>query len=236
MTLSTGRLRVLDLFAGLRGWSDPWRERGHDTFTVDIDPRFDVDLHADVLELTPDALPWKPDVVLASPPCECFSVMTFGRYWNHDRTPRLPKAAVAWALVSNTLDLITELGPAFWVMENPRAMLRKLMPGPLEAQFQRVTVTYCQYGENVRKPTDLWGIFPPSWAPKAMCLNGARCHVRAPRGSHSGTQGIGRSRSNLDFESKAERARIPRELSLSLCLAAEHDFVAASPSTGEGNE
>ena len=39
-------LRVLDLFAGLEGWSEPFRERDHDVISVDLDPRFDVSLEA----------------------------------------------------------------------------------------------------------------------------------------------------------------------------------------------
>jgi hypothetical protein len=37
-------VRVLDLFAGLEGWSAPFRARDHDVISVDIDPRFDVSL------------------------------------------------------------------------------------------------------------------------------------------------------------------------------------------------
>ena len=74
-------MTVLDLFAGLEGWSAPFRARGHDVISVDVDPRFDVSLCVDVLELQPDDLPWTPDIVLASPPCEGFSVMTLGRSW-----------------------------------------------------------------------------------------------------------------------------------------------------------
>ncbi len=40
-------MKMLDLYAGLEGWSEPWREAGHEVFSVDIDPAFDVDLHAD---------------------------------------------------------------------------------------------------------------------------------------------------------------------------------------------
>ena len=84
-------MRVLDLFAGLKGWSAPFEERGHEVFSVDLDDRFDVSLHADILTMSADDLPWRPDIILASPPCEAFSVMTIGR-------PRIPPAA----LISST--------------------------------------------------------------------------------------------------------------------------------------
>lgn len=53
----------------------------------------------------------------------------------------------------------------------------------------RHTVTYCQYGDNRMKPTDIWTNCS-EWKPKPMCKNGENCHESAPRGSKTGTQGI----------------------------------------------
>ena len=39
------------------------------------------------------------------------------------------------------------------------------------------------------KPTDLWGGFPKSLRLHPRCHNGDSCHVAAPRGSQTGTQG-----------------------------------------------
>jgi hypothetical protein len=120
------------------------------------------------------------------------------------------------ALVHWTLAAIEVMRPSVAIIENPRGMLRKL--GVLD-RYERVTVTYCQYGDSSMKPTDLWGIpFPPSWQPRPVCRNGASCHESAPRGAKTGTQGkIG----------AAERAVIPYELAMSVCLAAEHDVARA---------
>lgn len=216
-------LRVLDLFAGLEGWSAPWRERGHEVYSVDNSEDFDVDSHADILTLTPEDLPWEPDVILASPPCEKFSVMTFGRYWLAGYRPAGVEAETAIALVRNTVALIEATQPAFWVIENPRGMLRKLGLIPYERQM----VTYCQYGRREMKPTDLWGGFPPSLALRYRCFNYDPCHDRAPRGwsakvkiggkDFGGTQGMANAE---------ERAKIPYELALDVCLAAERDHAA----------
>jgi hypothetical protein len=72
-------------------------------------------------------------------------------------------------------------------MENPRGMLRKL---EVVKDLPRYTVTYCQYGDTRMKPTDLWGVVP-KWSPRPTCKNGDTCHVSAPRGSRTGTQGLG---------------------------------------------
>lgn len=260
-------MRVLDLFAGLKGWSEAFEERGHEVFSVDLDERFDVSLHKDILQLTPDDLPWKPDIILASPPCEAFSVMTIGKNWTKEGEPKTQKAILALELVWKTRDLIAQLNPKFFVIENPRGKLRKLEP---IQGLNRATITYCQYGRNYMKPTDLWGGFPPSWEPRAMCKPGASCHMSSPRGSKNGSQGgrdIGpRSAGVSDVRTKenpwlrkdgkygpryssfgvegsvayeqvlywstdprraehsARVAKIPYELSLEICEAAERDL------------
>lgn len=62
------------------------------------------------------------------------------------------------------------------------------------------------------KPTDLWGAFPPGLVLPAMCRNGSPCHIAAPRGSTTGTQGM----------DPAESGRIPKALALLVCRAAEN--------------
>ena len=52
------------------------------------------------------------------------------------------------------------------------------------------------------KPTDIW-TNSENWKPKAMCKNGDNCHVSAPRGSQTGTQGMANA---------YEKSKIPEEL------------------------
>ena len=66
----------------------------------------------------------------------------------------------------------------------------------------RYTVTYCQYGETRMKPTDIWTNHPnPQFKPP--CNNGDSCHVPAPRGARTGTQGL---------KNNVEKAVIPKQL------------------------
>ena len=209
-------MKVLDLFAGLKGWSGPFIERGHDARAVELNTKFDgIDFYCDVRRFArewPRLLgDWRPDVILASPPCQGFSVMNIGRNWNHDHTPKTDKARLALELVEATRLIIKELNPRYFVIENPRAKLRKL---PVVADLERHTVTYCQYGENRMKPTDLWGVLPAGLALAPPCGNGDPCHVSAPRGSRTGTQGM----------DSAESAKIPRLLSLTICEAIEAEL------------
>jgi len=214
-------MRVLDLFAGLKGWSEPFAERGHTVCTVELLEKFKPTICGDILSVTAsqieEALGGKPDIILASPPCTTFSMMTVGRNWTHDHQPRNEKAALALKLVEKTRALIDELSPRWFVIENPRAKLRKM---PVMQDLGRGTTWYCMYGEKRAKPTDLFGVFPPSLVLRPMCKNGAKNpdgtphHSPAPRGSYTGTQGM----------DSAESAKIPRELALDFCLAAEKDL------------
>ena len=94
------------------------------------------------------------------------------------------------AVNKHVLELIRELAPKYWFIENPRGGLRKM---DFMANLPRYTVTYCQYGDTRMKPTDIWTNHPdPQFRP--MCHNGDPCHVRAPRGAKTGTQGLKSSR------------------------------------------
>lgn len=124
-----------------------------------------------------------------------------GRNWNRDYTPKTASARLSMELVTRTLTVIEQIAPRWWFIENPRAMLRKL---PHLAAFRRVTVTYCQYGDTRQKPTDIWTNVPPEvWTPRPICERGSPCHVAAPRGSRTGTQGL---------KGDVERGRIPPAL------------------------
>ena len=211
-------MKVLDLFAGEGGWSAYAKDAGHDVFTVDYDRRFDVDLHHDLRDaygLYVALENWgQPDIILASPPCEGFTVMNIGKNWNYDYTPKSHTAQVAIETAMGAIKATSMLNPKFWVIENPRGMMRKM---PFMEDFERRTVTYCQLGEDRMKPTDLWGIFPPSLELPAPCKNGDPCHVRAPRGSKTknSTQGI---------KGASKRALVPYELGKLVVQAAERDI------------
>jgi hypothetical protein len=216
-------LRVLDLFSGLEGWSTPFRARGHDVWSVDIDPQFEPDLLADITTTSwIKKLPkgWRPDIVLASPPCELFSTAGWHQHaWSGPPhyQPLTSEAHNARRTVRAGLWVIKRMQPTSWIVENPRALLRKLDVVPGEPR----TVWYCHYGLDRAKPTDLWGthtlptleLRPPCHNQRAGHTAFCCCHdhVPAPRGSVSGTQGTDTALAGV----------IPYDLALDVCLAAE---------------
>lgn len=192
-------LKILELFAGTCSFSNEAKKRGHAVYTSDYDPQFGTDYTVDVMDFTPGHLPFKPNIVWASPPCETFSVASIGHHWNMDRTPKTDAAIEGQNRVIRTLEIIDQLRPAVFIIENPRGMLRKM---PFMQNFYRYTVTYCQYGDTRQKPTDLWSN-RPDLVFRPMCKPGGGCHIAAPRGSRTGTQGL---------KTYVDRSRIPHEL------------------------
>src|SRR5713101_6022792 len=99
-------MRVLDLFSGLGGFSQAFKDRGHSVTTFDINPDFHADYQGDIMRIS--RLEPEPDIILASPPCQTFSMMSLAKYWNIDNTPKNETAHRALALVLHTRNLIEQ--------------------------------------------------------------------------------------------------------------------------------
>jgi len=188
-------MKVLELFAGSRSFSKVAEEMGMKTFTSDNKPFDKIDYVVDILDFDINKIPFKPDIIWASPPCTYFSVASIGHHWNKDHTPKTEQAILGVKIVQKTLDIIDMCQPKYFFIENPRGKLRKL---DVVKEIPRATVCYCKYKEDRMKPTDIWNnhladwFNPKGWKPREMCFNGNKnCHHQsAPRGSQTGTQGL----------------------------------------------
>jgi len=210
-------MKVLELFAGSRSFSKVAEEMGLETFTTDYKKFDKIDYVVDILEFDVSKVPFKPDVIWASPPCTYFSVASIGHHWYKDNTPKTEQAKLGVKIVQKTLDIINYFKPDYFFIENPRGKLRKL---DVVKNIPRATVCYCQYGDTRLKPTDIWSNFIleentllsednklQGWKPRAMCnyrQKDCDCHhEKAPRGSKTGTQGL---------KGNYERSIVPYEL------------------------
>ena len=189
-------MKILELFSGTGHISDTFRSHGHKAWKVDWSKDLDANLHADIGTLSKDDVHdlcnGKPQVIWASPDCTTYSVAACFIHRNSDTSPKTEYAAQCDKINQHTIDLIAEIKPRYWFIENPRGIMRKTswmkdiaksLPGG-----RRYTVTYCQYGGRTMKPTDIWTNHPnPQFKP--VCKNGDPCHNAAPQGSKTGTQG-----------------------------------------------
>lgn len=201
-------MKVLELFAGTRSIGKAFEAAGHEVYSVEWDKNFEnIDLYADIMTVTAKDIIDKfghPDIIWASPDCTTFSIAAISHHRRKNPItgnldPVSDYAKFCDAVDQHVLELIRELNPKYYFIENPRGGIRKMvwMQG-----LPRYTVTYCQYGDTRMKPTDIWTNHPdPKFKP--MCHNGDKCHEPAPRGSRTGTQGLKGSK---------ERSVIPAKL------------------------
>ncbi|MGG1630319.1 DNA cytosine methyltransferase [Rossellomorea sp. NRS-1567] len=201
------QLKVLELFAGTRSIGKAFEKGGHKVYSIEWDRQHDnIDLYADVLTVTTEQIHeqfGKVDIIWASPDCTSYSIAGI----SHHRTkeddgnlaPKSEYAKFCDKVNMHVLNLIEELQPRYYFIENPRGGMRKMN---FIKGLPRFTVTYCQYGDLRMKPTDIWTNHSnPEFKP--MCKNGMPCHEAAPRGSRTGTQGM---------KGSVNRSKIPPEL------------------------
>lgn len=201
-------MRILELFAGTRSIGKAFEKHGHKVYSIEWDKDFEnIDWYEDIGKITAQDIIDRfghPDVIWASPDCTSFSIAAISHHRRKNlETGNLDPVSDYAKFCDNVdqhvLDLIRELKPKYWFIENPRGGMRKMtwMQG-----LPRYTVTYCQYGDTRMKPTDIWTNHPdPKF--KTPCHNGDPCHEPAPRGSKTGTQGL---------KGSIDRSRIPDKL------------------------
>ena len=141
---------LLELFCGTGSIGRAFRANGWTVTSVDLDPRFRPDICCNVLDLTPEMIETKPDLIWASPPCTHYS-----RARTTAKTPRDLEGSDK--LVQKVLDLVKQFEvPLF--MENPWGLLRTR---PVVQGIPMRVVDYCKYGEGThthkaRKRTCIW--------------------------------------------------------------------------------
>ena len=135
-------MRVLELCAGSKSFTKVCTSMGWDCTTVDVNPRYEPDILADVraLHFTEGEF----DVIWASPPCEHYSI---AKTRGERNLPHYDSIVLA------CLRIIDEVKPLVWIVENPMGLLRHR---PFMSSLPKWTVDYCMFGAPYRKRTDLF--------------------------------------------------------------------------------
>jgi site-specific DNA-cytosine methylase len=88
-------MKVLELFAGSRSVGKVANQLGWEVFSSDFEAFEGIDYQIDILKFDVSKVPFKPDIIWASPPCTGFSVAAIGRNWEKTETDAIPKTDTA---------------------------------------------------------------------------------------------------------------------------------------------
>ena len=182
--------RLLELFSGTGSIGRAFAARGWEVVSVDLDPKFQPTICCDVMELDEAAL-GHFDFVWASPVCTEYSRALTKRPRNLDR-----------------LEIIENLRPRWWAMENPQTGLLKTRPMVQGLPYS--DVCYCKYGFRYKKATRIWHNLP--WeASETMCRKDDRCQAFAD-GVHPEAAQRGTTNGRRNQQSQSQLYSMPPRL------------------------
>ena len=139
-------MRILELFCGTKSFSKVANKSLHSTCTIDIDDKFEPNICIDILDFKIEMLEnFKPDVVWASPPCTEYSKA---------KSRGIRKLEEADKIVLKTLEIIKQINPKIWIIENPQTGLLKTREFMQGLPF--TDCSYCKYGKPYKKQTRFW--------------------------------------------------------------------------------
>ena len=163
-------MKLLECFSGTGSIGRAFRAAGWEVTSLDLDPKSGADIIADICTWQPpeDAY-W--DAIWFSPPCTEFSQALTSR-------PRRLEEGLKPA--RRCLELIQQLKPKLWWIENPAALL------PKQEDFRELPyhiVCYCKYN-SLANPTHAyrkrtWIATNCPWTPRPPCTKATPCEFLA---------------------------------------------------------
>ena len=139
----------LDLCSGRGGFSQAFRENKEwEVVTVDINPKFKPSMVLDLTDVIENKERYesfwnlKPDIILASPPCERWSIAN----------SRWPQEGIYQAskVLGAVLEIVAIMKPKGWIIENPKGRMRWFLREP------SAEASLLQFGYRTVKQTDFW--------------------------------------------------------------------------------
>ena len=203
-------MKIIDLCSGLGGFSQAFLNRGHDVIRIDNNPKFKDVPHTTIMDIRYirncglDIHPGKVDILLMSPPCNHFSLASTYIHWSKTGIPT-KETVCHIRIVYWCLDAVDYLRPKYWLIENPRGQIKRVLGEP------DWKIYLGSYGAMSQKPTYLYGKLPD------ILFRSKPTHI-------SKGAGCGKKGRDLRPSDPSERAVIPYELSKALCMACEKEI------------
>ena len=203
-------MKLLDLFTGTGSIAKVARELGYEVVSLDIDPKCNPDICADITEFDYQSQfePGSFDIIWASPPCQTFSCARKCNIGRHVKGELMTQETLARdvnelgvPILRRTQEIIEFLQPKAWYLENPYT-------GSMKSYIDQkpYIFDYCMFDFDYRKRTAVWSnlVLESKMCDKSHLVNGR--HLRTAIGSSKTQPGQGGSRS------KGGRYSVPADL------------------------
>ena len=156
---------LLEVCSGTGSMGRAFRALGWEVTSLDFDPKSGADIIADVCEWQPpEGAHW--DAIWCSPPCTEFSVAL---------TTRPRRLEEGLRVARRCLELIEQLKPTLWWMENPGSGLLPKQEGFMDLPCK--LLTYCKYESPQHAYRKLTWVATncDAWQPRPCCRKSAPC-------------------------------------------------------------
>jgi hypothetical protein len=208
--------KALVLFKGTGSIDRSLEAAGFHVDSLDIEPKYGATWTCDILEWEAwrDMTPGMYDFIWASPPCVQYSTAR-----TTAKTPR--NFALADRIVQRALDIIFELAPLGWLLENPQTGYLRTRDVIVGLPFR--DLCYCRYSDGVnhtyRKCTRLWGVLP-GLIPRPLCTPSNLCELSKATGKHPATAQRFEKKQNGTYYTLETLYSMPKALADDIATAA----------------
>jgi len=206
--------KMVEWFAWSRSVWKVAEEKWIDVFSIDWKKYDGINLDIDIEYLTINHVPFVPDIVWGSFDCTTYSIASCSTHRENSITPKTDYAKKCDWVNQNFIKCLNdwlEINPDMeFFLENPVGMLKKM---PFMQGFTMHTVWYCQYGDTIAKPTNIW-TNSKTWVPRPVCKNHTYDKAWNKTSTHCDHQSARRwSKTWTQWKKWSyERSRIPKEL------------------------
>jgi len=155
-------MKVLELFSGTGSVGKVCKKLGYEVVSLDKEEKFKPDICIDFMDWKNPYKEGDFDIIWASPPCHTFSNLR--RSWIGRKTKYFGDKIITREMIDEdmvnyglpllykTMDIIADLNPKYWFIENPRSSdMKKYI------DIDPYIFDYCMYSNwGYQKPTNIW--------------------------------------------------------------------------------